>query len=74
MPLAFEWDQRKADTNLKKRGLSFAEAKWVFGDPESRIFPDADHSGEEEREIIMGHLATERLALVCFTESPNHLR
>jgi uncharacterized DUF497 family protein len=64
----FEWDQRKADANLKKHGVSFAEAKSVFGDPQARIFPDADRSIEEEREIIVGHSTADRLMLVCFAE------
>ena len=60
----FEWDQRKADANLKKHGVSFTEAKSVFGDPQARIFPDADHSIEEEREIIVGHSTADRSMLV----------
>ena len=68
MRLSFEWDQRKADANLKKHGVSFTEAKSVFGDPQASIFPDEDHSVEEEREIIVGHSMADRLVLVCFVE------
>ena len=32
MGLRFEWDQRKADSNLKKHGVSFQEAASVFAD------------------------------------------
>ncbi len=28
----FEWDPQKADKNLSKHGVSFAEASIVFGD------------------------------------------
>ena len=48
----FEWDPRKAASNLKKHGVSFAEALTVFSDPAARIFDDPDHSGDERREII----------------------
>jgi uncharacterized DUF497 family protein len=34
----FEWDPRKAEINLRKHGVSFAEAGTVFGDDlESRF-------------------------------------
>ena len=42
----FEWDLRKAGSNLKKHGVSFAEALTV-SDPAARIFDDPDHSIDE---------------------------
>ena len=68
MPLAFEWDQRKADANWKKHSVRFAEAASVFSDPQARIFKDEDHSDEETREIIIGYSPAKHLLLVCFTE------
>jgi uncharacterized protein len=68
MPPAFEWDQHKARLNLRKHGVTFVEAASVFGDPLARIFGDAEHSGQETREIIVGHSSQRRLLLVCFTE------
>jgi len=38
MSLCFEWDHRKAASNLRKYGVSFDEARTVFHDPISRIF------------------------------------
>lgn len=67
MSLRFEWDPRKAAANLAKHGVSFEEALTVFSDPLARIFDDEDHSVEEQREIIIGHSAKQRLLLVCFT-------
>jgi uncharacterized DUF497 family protein len=32
MPLAFEWDLRKARSNLAKHGVAFEEASTIFGD------------------------------------------
>ncbi len=49
----FEWDPRKAGSNLKKYGVSFAEA--LFSDPAARIFDDPDHSSDEHREIVIGY-------------------
>ena len=68
MSLVFEWDARKARSNLRKHRVSFAEAVSVFGNPLARIFPDKKHSAEEFREIIIGHSSTKRLLLVCFME------
>jgi uncharacterized DUF497 family protein len=68
MPLAFEWDKRKAEANWKKHSVRFAEAASVFSDPQARIFQDEDHSGEETREIIIGYSLAKHLLLVCFTE------
>ena len=55
MSLKFEWDRRKATSNLSEHGVSFEEALTVFGDPLAGIFDDEDHSVKEQREIIIGH-------------------
>jgi hypothetical protein len=68
MSLVFEWDPRKARSNLRKHRVTFAEAVSVFSDPLARIFPDEEHSAEELREIAVGHSSAKRLLLVCFTE------
>lgn len=62
----FEWDERKAELNRTKHGVSFEEARTVFRDPLARIFDDEAHSAEEQREIIIGHSILNRLILVCF--------
>jgi uncharacterized DUF497 family protein len=33
MSIRFEWDNRKANSNLQKHRVSFGEAVTVFGDP-----------------------------------------
>jgi uncharacterized protein len=68
MALAFEWNRRKAATNLKKHSVSFEEAASVVAEAQAQIFPDEDHSVGEEREIIVGYSSMTRLLLVCFTE------
>ena len=67
MNLRFEWDPKKARSNLSRHGASFEEALTVFVNPMARIFDDEDHSIEEQREIIIGHSAKKRLLVVCFT-------
>ena len=57
MSLQFKWDLKKAEASLAKHGVSFEEAMTVFADPLARIFADDEHSGDERREIIIGHSA-----------------
>jgi uncharacterized DUF497 family protein len=51
--LRFEWDTRKASTNLKKHGISFEEAKSAFYDEHAELIDDPDHSADEERFIFI---------------------
>jgi uncharacterized DUF497 family protein len=72
--MQFEWDQRKAAINLRKHGVAFADAIPVFSDPLARIFPDPDHSGVEERELIVGYDGSARLLFVSFVERHGNVR
>lgn len=73
MSLQFEWDRKKAASNIKDHKVSFDEASTVFDDPLAYIFDDEDHSIDEQREIIIGHSVLNRLLLVCFTERKEDL-
>lgn len=66
--MQFEWDEQKAEANLKKHEVSFDEAKTVFDDLLFIIFADPDHSVEENRFIIMGESNQNRLLVVSYTE------
>lgn len=72
--MKFEWNSRKAASNLAKHRIPFSEAITVFADPSAYIFDDEDHSIEEQREIIIGHSEKRRLLLVCFTASEDLVR
>ncbi|WP_204102734.1 MULTISPECIES: BrnT family toxin [Spirulina sp. CCY15215] len=74
MDLQFEWDEQKANLNLKKHGINFEDAKAVFVDPLAYIFDDEWHSMGEKREIIIGHNLKNYLLLVSFTERANKIR
>ena len=69
--IRFEWDRRKAVSNLKKHGVSFDEARSVFYDEMALQFFDPDHSDEEDRFILLGWSLTTRVLVVChrFRES-----
>ncbi len=71
--MQFEWDEEKAGKNLKKHGVSFEEARTVFGDSLARIFDDDEHSFDERRNGVVGHSINNRLLIVSFTESENDI-
>ena len=74
MTARFEWDSRRAASNLRRHGVAFGEATSVFSDPLARIFDDEDHAIEEQREIIIGHSTRDRLLLVSFTQRGDTIR
>ena len=63
--LRFEWDAQKAAANVKKHGVSFDEAKSVFLDERAKLIDDPDHSGDEDRFVLLGMSRTLRLMVVC---------
>ncbi|HYT90316.1 MAG TPA: BrnT family toxin [Gemmataceae bacterium] len=74
MSLAFEWDEKKARTNLKKHGVSFEEAATVFGDPLSLTIGDPVHSEEEDRFVTLGESDRGRLLVVVSTDRGEKIR
>lgn len=64
MSLSFEWDRDKAETNLDKHGIGFAEASTVFGDWLGMTVRDRDHSVGEDRLFTLGHSDRFRLLAV----------
>jgi len=68
MNLIFEWDENKAQLNLRNHKISFEEAKTVFNDSMLVTFLDENHSDYEERFISIGVSSNSRLLLVVHTE------
>lgn len=66
--IEFEWDSTKATANARKHGVSFEEAQSVFYDEFAVQFFDEDHSGDEERFLLLGMSTGARLLLVCHCE------
>ena len=62
----FQFDSAKAAGNLRKHGVSFADAEGVFMDPLSlhRIDPDAEG---EERFVAIGEGTAGQLLVVVYT-------
>jgi len=70
----FEWDRRKAASNLARHGVSFEEAASVFGDPLGRIVDDPRHSVGEQRYVLLGFSERRRVLAVMFTERGEAIR
>jgi len=70
----FEWDSQKADSNLKKHGVSFQEAASVFGDALSITYYDPDHSVREHRFITVGMSRAGRVLMVAHTDRRDNVR
>jgi uncharacterized DUF497 family protein len=74
MELTFEWDEEKDHLNQRKHGVSFDEAKTVFGDPRSITVHDEQHSDEEDRYIDVGVSSRNRVIVVSYTERGPNIR
>ena len=72
--MRFEWDEDKAASNFAKHGVSFAEARTVFGDPLLLDYYDPDHSHDEHRFIIVGQSRQGRLLMVAYTDRGDVMR
>jgi len=74
--IKFEWDEKKAASNLKKHAVSFEEAQSVFDDDLARLIPDPDHSDEEERFILLGLSYSLKVLVVvhCYQDKDNIIR
>ncbi len=72
--MEFEWDDKKAERNLKKHEISFQEAAAVFGDPVAITFNDPDHSIGEHRLLTFGRTITDNLVIVSHTELADTVR
>ena len=63
----FEWDFKKAKTNLTKHKISFELAATIFHDPKALSIYDEEHSEDEERWISLGISINGNLLVVAHT-------
>ena len=64
--MEIEWDSDKADSNLKKHGVSFEEAATALLDPMALAQEDATSEGEP-RWVLIGMSVQMRLLTVIYT-------
>jgi uncharacterized protein len=62
----FDWDEEKADSNMRKHGVGFMLATKVFTDHQVLIEFD-DYYGREDRWFAIGKVDGELLLLVVHT-------
>jgi len=74
MKSSFEWDEEKANANLRKHGISFDEAATVSLDPFAITIPDPDHSMAELRYVDIGRSEKGRVLVVVYTERGAQIR
>ncbi|MGH8040455.1 MAG: BrnT family toxin [Rudaea sp.] len=65
--LDVSWDPAKAQSNLAKHGVAFAQAATVLLDPLALTVFDAAHSDEEERWFTLGQSSDGALLAVAHT-------
>lgn len=61
----FEWDHRKATTNLRRHGVDLADAATVLHDEQALTVRDRD--AREDRFVTLGMDAMGRVLVVVFT-------
>jgi uncharacterized protein len=69
----FEWDDDKAESNLRKHGISFAAARLVFDDDSANQVDDLSSSTEEDRFLLTGNVAGQ-LVTVSYTMRNDRVR
>ncbi|MBL8664300.1 MAG: BrnT family toxin [Candidatus Odyssella sp.] len=72
--MLLEWDQRKADLNYRKHGVSFEEAATALEDKLSKVLPDPDHSDDEERFVAFAMSPRGRLLVIAHTFRGDRIR
>ena len=72
--IEFEWDFKKAITNLRKHRVNFREAATVFSNELGITIYDPDHSDQEDRFITIGTSDTGRFLMVSHTDRGDRTR
>ena len=70
----FEWDESKADENLLKHGVSFAEAVESFSEPDGFALDDVKHSKSEKRHYWVGKSTRGRVLTTRYTRRGANIR
>ena len=70
--LCFEWDEEKEKQNIRKHGISFYTASFVFQDDERIEIYDSLHSYDEDRFITIG--AVGEILFVVYTNRNGTVR
>jgi uncharacterized DUF497 family protein len=69
----FEWDDKKARSNLRKHGVSFSQAAEAFDDAFAWIEQDVSEDYAEDRFILISR-ALDGILCVIYTEREERIR
>ena len=73
--MIFEWDTKKAVSNLAKHGVEFESARLAFDDPHALVAFDEEHSTQRELRWWLLGKVDGRVMLVRYTHrSPGIIR
>lgn len=72
-PIGFQWDTGNIGKNTR-HSVTEREAEEPFFDAQKKSFPDALHSGTEERFRIIGKTKSHRLLFIAFTIRKGKIR
>ena len=70
--LRIEWDSQKNSLNVKKHGIYFKDAAFVFFDKNRLEYYDIRHSDQEDRYIVIGMVYD--VLFVIYTERGEFIR
>jgi len=70
--VSFEWDKAKAELNVRKHGIRFADTFAVFEDPNALTVDDNEQ--REERHVTVGMDCYGRLLVVVYTWRGENIR
>ena len=71
--IQFEWDSTKALKNVRKHGLDFKEAIFIFSDPLEITISDPEHSIGEYRFLSIGRSNKGNLLVVSYIEPEENI-
>jgi uncharacterized DUF497 family protein len=63
----FQWDEKKAASNLQKHRVSFGEAVTAFADSQGLDGADVVHSGQEKRRFRIGKSVFGNILTIAYT-------
>lgn len=66
--MKFEWDENKNIENIRKHGVKFEDACYIFSDPYGLSKFDQEHSHDEDRWIMLARSPlNDRILVVVHT-------
>ncbi|WP_373508488.1 BrnT family toxin [Thiocapsa sp.] len=71
--MKIDWEAKTAASNIRKHGVSFEEARAVFGDPMALIVDDPNHLAGKLRFLILAITRTDNFVIVFYTEREGSL-